>query len=518
MSVPPLPPDGSHGEDNPLIPAARSALDCPTCFTRCATRSGLMWHRLGHLQASNRAGERGRGRAAGRPPPLTPAGAYKTATSGGPAAETRYSSSGAKKGDTDGQAVLDGAVAVGPSSAGSAAGAAEAAVAGGGANAARSPEGGSPSAAVCPAGAIGGGPVGPAAGISGREQARTLDAAAAAADNTAGPATNGGCSAEESPAAGVDSAGISVDAGHPAAPGAAARAALDPKHIEEGVKRHIESLLAVSRHAVAGTDAGRGRKRRRLDGGGASEAVEYTETTVSTAVQALYEEEEDWKHSTPLVDRRKGWRPGRFNSSRLCAVQRFSLESGGGGLSLEGIEKVWDLLDTWDRTKPGMPIDGGHDDTIRDSFNSVRDFKNAVRDDVDDAALGAGWLKCPLLVDGQTFVVFFRPVLDVILDMLKRGKDVCLWSGETGPAPPFSNRETPLDGDAFRLNEQELMAEKKDGTCFVLGMHVYIDASQLSWSGGTFSRIQERGAVLRVGLVSDEHCCVGRVVLYPMLE
>jgi len=525
MSGPPLPPDGSHGVDNPLRPATRSALDCPTCFTRCATRSGLMWHRMGHLQASNRAGERGRGRAAGRPPPMPPAGADKAATSGGPAAAM----GGATDGDAGGQADFDGAAEVEASPAGSAVDAVEAAVAGGGAasspsfanqadsDAAGSREGGSPSLAMSPAGAIRGDPLGPAAGSTGREPAHTLFGAAAAVDNTACPATAGGCNSETPTAAGVDSAGISVDAGHPAAPGSAARAALDPNQIDDGVMRHIEALLAVSRHAVAGADAVRGRKRRRLDGGGTSEGVEYTYTTVSTAVQALYEEEGDWKNSTPLVDRRKGWRPGRFDSFRLRAVQRFALESGGGGLSLEGIEKLWDLLDTWDRTKPGMPIDGGHDETIRDSFNSVSDFKNAVRDDVDDAALGAGWLKCPLLVDGQKFVVFFRPVLEVILDMLKRGKDVRLWSGETGPAPPSSIGESPIDGDAFRLNEAELMAEKNDDTCFVLGIHVYSDASQLSWSGGTLSRMQARGGAMRVELVAEEHLCAVNMVLQRML-
>jgi len=107
-------------------------------------------------------------------------------------------------------------------------------------------------------------------------------------------------------------------------------------------------------------------------------------------------------------------------------VQRFALDCGGGGLSLEGIEKLWDLLDTWDGTKPGMPIDDGHRNSVRDSFNSLNAFKDGIHDDVDDAVLGAGWLKCPLLVDGLKLTVFFRPVLQVIFDMLKRGKDVRL--------------------------------------------------------------------------------------------
>jgi len=225
---------------------------------------------------------------------------------------------------------------------------------------------------------------------------------------------------------------------------------------------------------------------------------EYTYTTVATAVRAIYEDQRDWEHSSPLATRRKGWRPGRFDSFRLRAVERFALECGGAGLSLEGIEKLWDLLDTWDGTKPGMPMDDGHNKSLRDSFNSVNAFKDAIRDDVDDAVLGTGWLKCPLVVDGLKCVVFFRPVLEVILGMLRRGGDVRLWSGETGPAPPTNLRESPLDGDAFRLSEAALMEEKRDATCFVLGLHVYSDASQLSWSGGTLSSLTARGVALTV--------------------
>jgi len=122
-------------------------------------------------------------------------------------------------------------------------------------------------------------------------------------------------------------------------------------------------------------------------------------------------------------------------------------------------------------------MDDGHNETLRDAFNSVNAFKDAIRDDVDDGVLGAGWRKCRLVVDGQNYDVLFRPVLQLNLDMLARGKEVRLWSGDDGPAPPSNIRETPLDGDAFRLNEAASMEDKKDGRCFVLGHHVFSDAS-----------------------------------------
>jgi len=308
-------------------------------------------------------------------------------------------------------------------------------------------------------------------------------------------------------AVGQDAGGV------PAVPGAAARAAIDPsKDIDGAVLVYIQSLMAVSRHTLNDAGSGPGHKRRRLAAGGATActAPEYTYTTVATAVQALYEDEGDWQRTAPLTTRRKGWRAGSFDSFRLRAVQRFALDCGGGGLSLEGIEKLWDLLDTWDGTKPGMPIDDGHTNSLRDSFNSLNAFKDGIHDDVDDAVLGAGWLKCPLLVDGLKLTVFFRPVLQVILDMLKRGKDVRLWSGESGPAPPSNLRESPLDGDAFRENEAALMAEKKDATCFVLGLHVYSDASQLSWSGGKQSFLHDGCVAVSLAFGTHEILSVGR--------
>jgi len=142
------------------------------------------------------------------------------------------------------------------------------------------------------------------------------------------------------------------------------------------------------------------------------------------------------------------------------------------------------LLDTWDGLLPGMAIDGGHNDSIRDTFKSFNAMKDAICDDVDDAVLGAVWLKCDLSVDGMNHTVFFWPVLQVVLEILRSGGEVRLWSGDMRPVGSTNKRESPLDGDAFRRNEAALIEEMKDDACFLLGLHVYSDASQLSWSGG----------------------------------
>jgi len=186
----------------------------------------------------------------------------------------------------------------------------------------------------------------------------------------------------------------------------------------------------------------------------------------------------------PIVEQRRGWRAGGFNCFRFRALERFALTSGGPGLSLQWLEELSDLFDVWDGTKPGMPVDSQHNQPIRDAFTTKKAFKDAVSDDVDAAALGAGWLKDTLVADGEQLSALFRPILQVILSMLKEGKEVRLGSGKDGPAPTTDARESSLDGDAFRLNEAALMDEKKDPSCFILGLHVYSDASKLSWSGG----------------------------------
>lgn len=129
-----------------------------------------------------------------------------------------------------------------------------------------------------------------------------------------------------------------------------------------------------------------------------------------------------------------------------------------------------------------MPVDGGHDQGLRDVFKSANSFKDALRDDVDDAVLEAGWQKVALEQNGDTLHAYFLPVLDVVLALLRESENVQLWSGGDRPASPTSVREAPMDGDAFHLNEEEVVREHGPSS-FVLGLHVYSDATQISKSG-----------------------------------
>jgi len=275
--------------------------------------------------------------------------------------------------------------------------------------------------------------------------------------------------------------------------GCAAEAASRPVNITyketviEDALEAMESMVRLTRRPVPPPP----RRKRKVGGHNDSSAEEdasrppqeYKYSTVAAEVRSFYEDKRDWSRAEPLLKKRKTCAPGRFNSVRLRALQTFALTGRPGGFSLSEQEGLYDLLDVWDRTKPGMVVDAGHNKTLRDSMRTVNAFKDALRDDVDDAVLEEGWRKCKLEEGGIVYEAYFRSVLEVALKMLRDGQGVKLWSGGDRPAPPTSSRESPLDGDAFRLCESIIMAEH-GADSFVLAFHVFSDASQLAWSGG----------------------------------
>jgi len=130
---------------------------------------------------------------------------------------------------------------------------------------------------------------------------------------------------------------------------------------------------------------------------------EYQYSTVAAEVRSFYEDKCDWSRTEPLLKKRKMCAPGRFNWLRLWALQTFALAGRPGGFSLSEQEGLYVLLDVWDRTKPGMVVDAGHNKTLRGSMRTVNAFKDALRDDVDDAVLEKGWRKCKLEEGGIVY-------------------------------------------------------------------------------------------------------------------
>jgi len=157
------------------------------------------------------------------------------------------------------------------------------------------------------------------------------------------------------------------------------------------VESQLRTLLELTRILVPPT----------VGGGDAADAVpEYLFSSVGLHVRALYEALRDARRAEPLVHPRKRAKTGRFDTVRLRALQRFLLQVSGAGLSEKDQEFLFDFQDVWDGTKAGMAEDAGHHRTLRYTFPSVKAFKNALRDDLDAAALEAGWYKVKLVEGG----------------------------------------------------------------------------------------------------------------------
>lgn len=119
--------------------------------------------------------------------------------------------------------------------------------------------------------------------------------------------------------------------------------------------------------------------------------------------------------------------------------------------------------------------------TLRNVFPSSNAFKDAIRDDVDDALVDGGWCKCTMDVDGVSVTSYLCSGLDVMLGALCDAKDVRFWSGESGPAPPTAMRETAFEGEALRKNEEDVF-RRHGPNSFFLGINVYSDACHISTS------------------------------------
>lgn len=118
--------------------------------------------------------------------------------------------------------------------------------------------------------------------------------------------------------------------------------------------------------------------------------VEYQYQSLATRVFCLYEVLDDAAWSVPILERRKNSRSGRFNTTRLRALQKFVLGVGGAGLSLKEQKQLYNFLEVWDRRDAVDPMEVSEDLSLSAVFPTVSSFTNALRDDINDAVLSAG--------------------------------------------------------------------------------------------------------------------------------
>ena len=206
--------------------------------------------------------------------------------------------------------------------------------------------------------------------------------------------------------------------------------------------------------------------------------------TLNTTILAHYEELQDYQRAAKMSrpsnnKRRKHKKSGEFNTSRLRALEKYLLSANGPGMSSAGMDHFFNFMKKWEKPSRGK----GRKKRVDECFKSAHALKTAVNADLDAAMESAGWLQCEFMEGGVWYEAYFLPVLDVMMQMVREAKNVKFWSGSGGPAQPTTRRETPMDGDVFRLFEKDVCDQGADN--FVLGFHVYSDSHVLSGSGGT---------------------------------
>jgi len=163
-------------------------------------------------------------------------------------------------------------------------------------------------------------------------------------------------------------------------------------------------------------------------------------------------------------------------------MQEFVHEANGSGLSTAFQTEFYQLIAAWDGSTADGTQPASTPRKIKHQFPSGNAFRNAVRDDVDEAVLSAGRKKCTMVQGGVRYVSFFHSGLKVALEALRCSKKVQLRRDDVAVG---NRRETPIDGEAFKVYQDAVNAVTAE-TEFVLGVYVYSDASSLSWSEGLF--------------------------------
>eukprot|EP00170_Pyropia_yezoensis_P000081 contig_821_g82 len=182
--------------------------------------------------------------------------------------------------------------------------------------------------------------------------------------------------------------------------------------------------------------------------------------------------------STPLVKQRANSKAGRFNTRRLRSVQSFAFKTGGCGLSSSGNRDLWELFFEWESDRPSEPAAPRR---LRDFFPTPHALQQALSDDIDEAVQREEWFSCRLIALDESFEGYYRSVLGVVLGDFKAASKVRYWARGGEDEGPSDDRETPIDGDAFRLCE-ELVKRDHGPAAFVLGIHAYSDSCVISSS------------------------------------
>jgi len=142
---------------------------------------------------------------------------------------------------------------------------------------------------------------------------------------------------------------------------------------------------------------------------------------------------------------------------------------------------------------PASPIDGsddgssGEDDgEIARSFKNQNSFVAAVRGEQRRVLSKLCWEQTPLDVEGATYLVYWRDLLQTALELLKNAGNVQLWAGELSVGSDGSRMRSEIMYSALFVSEEATVRRRHGPLCFVLGVQLFVDEAFVSWSGAHY--------------------------------
>lgn len=177
-----------------------------------------------------------------------------------------------------------------------------------------------------------------------------------------------------------------------------------------------------------------------------------------------------------------GARTARRGSSTRGGCARSSLSfltTGGCGMSAAGANDLWSIFAEWESDRPSQP---GRPKKLREYFPTPHSMRRVLADDIDEAVDSDGWYSCKLTEINESHEAYYRDALPEIRAALSRVPKVRYWAKRDDGHGPSGFRETPFDGDAFRLCEEQVLREHGPDA-FVVVLYLYSDSCVMSASG-----------------------------------
>jgi len=229
-------------------------------------------------------------------------------------------------------------------------------------------------------------------------------------------------------------------------------------------------------------------------------------TSTAARIRAYYESMPEASQSVPLVDRGVTNRPSRFASPALRGALRFSLTSGGSGLSEGDSLRFAEVIMDLERAATAETAAVG---TFSALFGRPHGFLTAARDEQARVLARLRWMQVPISIGNTDYTYYYRDVLTAGLDALAcaeavdfgedgplgggstaaNGAAVATTSGQQESEMPeiddddeSRERRGTLDSDLYQQERRNVRAIH-GRKALVMGVQLHADEALVSWSG-----------------------------------